>query len=138
MLSLVVAGLSLSGLPRVIPLDPISSRSILHGWQRSCPDQCDPERTARLRRMCRFVSHASDSRGSVALVGPDGYVVAIATVAHPPLTLVDIDAPVTHASCAPVLLRALLRAAPDLCVSESLDDRWRIACCMLRLPPDEG
>jgi len=68
----------------------------------------------------------------VGMVGPDGYVVAIANVAHPPLTLVDVDAPFTHASYATVLVQALLKAAPDLSVSESLDARWWLACCLWR------
>ena len=61
-----------------------------------------------------------------------GRVVAIANVAQAPPTLVDVDAPSEFAPYASVLLGALLKAEPGLAASESLDDRWRLSCCLWR------
>lgn len=129
-LALFVSTLAVSGIPYVLPLETTPALSILHAWSRE--HEPSDERRARLERMCRFVSEPSPFRGTVGVVGPDGYVVAIANVAHPPLTLVDVDTPFTHESYATVLVQALLKADPDLSVSESLDARWQLACCLWR------
>lgn len=118
------------GIPRVVPLDSTSALSILHAWGWS--DDLSTERSARLERMCSFAAKPSAHRGTIGMVGPDGYVVAIANLLHPPIVLVDVDAPLTHASYAAVLVQVLLKEVPELSVSDSLDDRWRLACCFRR------
>ena len=132
--------LALSGIPRVVPLDSTSALSILHAWGQS--GDLSAERRARLERMCSFVAEPSAHRGTIGMVGPDGYVVAIANLMHSPIVLVDVDAPLTHSSYAAVLLQVLLKEVPELAVSDSLDDRWRLACCLWRpappAPPEPG
>ena len=125
-----ILALSLASIPRVVPLDSTSALSILHAWCQG--HDLSDERRARLERMCSFVAQPSMHRGTIGMVGPDGYVVAIANVAYPPIALVDVDAPFMHASYATVLVQVLLKENPELSVSESLDDRWRLACCLWR------
>lgn len=131
---------ALSGIPHVIPLDSTCALSILHAWGQS--GDLSAERNARLERMCSFVAEPSAHRGTIGMVGPDGYVVSIANLMHPPIVLVDVDAPLTHASYAAALLRVILKEVPELSVSDSLDDRWRLACCLWRpappAPPEPG
>ena len=117
--------------PYVTPLDPVPALSILHAWEGG-NRKLSKERSARVARMCDFVSGSRG--GSVGLVGAGGYVVAIANVAHSPLTVVDVyTSPYEQSFHGTDLIRALLREEPSLLFNpKSLDERWVIAFCLLR------
>mgnify|MGYP006076247385 CR=1 FL=1 len=109
--------------PRIIPLHPTTSVIILNQWLLNEASA----RRAPLLRMIRFSEDAklADNRGIIAVTNENHTVTAIATLVHPPLTLVDLAT--TTGDSGTLLMKALVTTTRSIELSDNIDDRWKVA-----------